>query len=311
MQLFPLRLVPDDTRIPFMRYARVCFAASLAVVAASLILLFTVGLNTGIDFKGGTLIEVQSTAPVADLADIRARLSALDLGETEVQGFGTPNDVLIRLEAQPGGDEAQQAALARVQQALGSEDYSYRRIEVVGPKVSSELARTGTVAVIVTMVGVLFYIWFRFEWQFAIGAILNVTHDVALTMGFFVVTQIEFNLSSIAAVLTIVGYSLNDTVVIYDRIREMLRKYKQMPIEQLLDRSLNEMLSRTVTTSMTTILALLALFLFGGEVIRSFTAAMLFGVVEGIYSTIFIAVPVLIFFRLRPSAAPQPAAAKA
>ena len=303
--------IPDETSIRFMRMARIGFPISLVAMVLSMVLFFAVGLNYGIDFLGGTLIEVQSRAPAADLADIRSRLNALDLGEVEVQSFGAPSDVLIRIQAQPGGDEAQQAVLAEVQQALGSEDYTYRRVEVVGPKVSGELAWTGTVAVLVTLIGVLFYIWFRFEWQFGLGAIASLIHDVVLTIGFFAVTQLEFNLSSIAAVLTIVGYSLNDTVVIYDRVREVLRKYKQMPIDTLLDLSINQTLSRTLLTSVTTLLALLALFFFGGPVLRSFTAAMIWGIFIGTYSSVFIAAPVLIYFRLRSDSAAKPAAAEA
>ncbi|WP_026380247.1 protein translocase subunit SecF [Afifella pfennigii] len=304
----PIRLIPDDTNIAFMKYARWALPASLVAMVASILLFFAVGLNLGIDFKGGTLIEVQSKADVADLAEIRSRLAPLGLGDVEVQGFGTPNDVLIRIVAQPGGDEAQQEAVRKVQDVIGLDEYTYRRVEVVGPRVSSELAQTGTIAVLVTLVGVLFYIWFRFEWQFAVGAIASLLHDVILTIGFFAVTQLEFNLSSIAAILTIVGYSLNDTVVVFDRVRENLRKYKQMVIGNLIDMSINQMLSRTLLTSVTTLIALFALFFFGGAVIRSFTAAMIWGVFIGTYSSIFIAAPVLIRLNLRPDSVAKPAA---
>ena len=298
----PLRLIPDETKIPFMRYAPVAFPASLLAMVASLALFFVIGLNLGIDFKGGTLIEVKSAAAEANIGGIRARLGALGLGDVEVQGFGAPDEVLIRIEAQPGGEAGQQAAVRAVQETLGFTEYEYRRVEVVGPKVSGELAWTGTVAVLVTLFGVLIYIWFRFEWQFAVGAVAALIHDVVLTIGFFAIVQLEFNLSSIAAILTIVGYSLNDTVVVYDRVRETLRKFKRMTIADLIDLAVNQTLSRTILTSLTTLIALGSLFFFGGAVIRSFTAAMIWGVFIGTYSSIFIAAPMLIYFKLRPAA---------
>lgn len=304
----PLRLVPDDTHIPFMRYAWPAVLLSIIAMVLSAVLFFTVGLNLGIDFKGGTLIEVQTEGEVADIGEIRSRLSGLGLGDVEVQGFGAPNDVLIRIAAQPGGEEAQQEAVRAAQEALGDE-YTYRRIEVVGPRVSGELATTGTISVVVALIGVLFYVWFRFEWQFALGAILALLHDVLLTMGFFAVLQLEFNLASIAAILTIVGYSLNDTVVIYDRVRELLRRFKQMSLSGVIDLALNQTLSRTVLTSVTTLIALGALFFFGGAVIRSFVAAMIWGVFVGTYSTIFIASPILIYLKLRPESVARPAEA--
>ncbi len=295
----PFRLVPDDTRIPFMRMARIGFPVSIGLMIISVALAFVIGLNLGIDFKGGTLIEVRSKTEVADLGAIRSTLDALDLGDVEVQGFGSPNDVLIRIATQPGGDAAQQVAVQRAQAALGSDDFTYRRVEVVGPRVSGELAWTGTISVIVTMIGVLLYIWFRFEWQFGIGAIATLIHDVALTIGFFAITKLDFNLSSIAAILTIVGYSLNDTVVVFDRIREVLRRYKQKPVIDIIDMAINQTLARTLMTSVTTLIALFALFFFGGAVIRSFTAAMIFGVFVGTYSSIFIGGPILIYLRIR------------
>ncbi|WP_128294143.1 protein translocase subunit SecF [Afifella aestuarii] len=306
----PFRIVPDETTIPFMRFARWGFPASVVAMVVSLVLFFVVGLNLGIDFKGGTLIEVQSQSGAVDIGAVRQTLQPLELGDFEVQGFGSGNEAIIRIATQPGGDEAQQAAVQKVQNALGFDAYNYRRVEVVGPRVSGELAETGTIAVLVTLVGVLLYIWFRFEWQFAIGAIASLLHDVVLTIGFFTITQIEFNLSSIAAILTIVGYSLNDTVVIFDRVREMLRKFKQTPIRGIIDLSVNQTLSRTLLTSLTTLIALAALFFFGGAVIRSFTAAMIWGVFIGTYSTVFIAAPMLIFFNLRPEKVAPPETAK-
>ncbi|MDN2564806.1 protein translocase subunit SecDF [Aquibium sp. A9E412] len=296
----PLRLVPQDTAIRFMWLRRFAFTLSAAASIATLALFVTVDMNYGIDFKGGSLIEVKAVEGDADLADIRGRLSGLNLGDVQVQEFGDPSEVLIRVQAQGGGENAEQSVIAKVRGELEA-DYEFRRVEVVGPTVSGELARAGTIAVLVSLFAILVYIWLRFEWQFAIGAILATMHDVIMTIGFFVITGIEFNLSSIAAILTIVGYSLNDTVVVYDRVRENLRRYKKMPLPQLLDMSMNQMLSRTMMTSVTTLLALLALFVFGGEVIRSFTAAMIFGVVIGTYSSVFIAAPLLILFRMRAS----------
>jgi preprotein translocase subunit SecF len=298
-----LRLVPDDTKFPFMKWAKIRTPISLALIALSFFLLFTVGLNVGIDFKGGTVIEVQSAQPVADLADIRQKVGALELGDIQIQGIGEPNQVLIRIAAQPGGEEAQQEVVRKVQGALGTSEYEYRRVEVVGPRVSGELATTGTIAVIVTMIGIMAYIWFRFEWQFSIGAIATLVHDAILTVGFFALTQIDFNLSSIAAILTIIGYSLNDTVVIFDRIREILRKYKQMPVSDIIDLATNQTLARTIMTSLTTLLALGALYFFGGSVVRSFTAAMIWGIFVATASSIFIGGPILIYLNIRPSSA--------
>jgi SecD/SecF fusion protein len=290
----------QGTSIRFMKMRRFAFMFSAAASVAAIVGFAVFSMNFGIDFRGGSLIEVQSRAAVADTADIRTRLSSLNLGEVQVQEFGSPRDVLIRVQAQ-GGETAEQAAISQVRSQLEA-DYDFRRVEVVGPTVSGELAQAGTIAVIAALLAILVYIWFRFEWQFAVGAIIATIHDVVLTMGMFVYTGVEFNLSSIAAVLTIVGYSLNDTVVVYDRIRENLRRYKKMPMTELLNISINEMLPRTILTSVTTLLALTALFVFGGEVIQSFTFAMIFGVVVGTFSSIYIAAPILIIFKLRREA---------
>ena len=297
----PVTFVPEGTRIAFMWLRRITFSGSAALVIASMVLFATVNMNLGIDFKGGSLIEVQSKSEQADIGDIRARLNNLNLGDVQVQGFGTERDVLIRIEAQGGGENAEQTVITNVRSELEA-DYDFRRVEVVGPTVSGELARAGTIAVVSALLAILVYIWLRFEWQFAVGAIIATTHDVLLTIGMFVVTGLEFNLSSIAAILTIVGYSLNDTVVVYDRVRENLRRYKKMQLPELLDLSMNQTLPRTIQTSLTTLLALMALFFFGGEVLQSFVAAMIFGVVVGTYSSIFIAAPLLILFKLRPGA---------
>jgi preprotein translocase subunit SecF len=256
------------------------------------------------------VIEIRSNEAVADLGEIREKVSALELGDVEVQGIGVPSDALIRIGMQPGGDAAQQEVVTRVRETLGTTEYEYRRVEVVGPRVSGELAWTGTIATLFTTIGIMIYIWVRFEWQFAIGAMATLIHDAILTVGFFAATQIDFNLSSIAAILTIIGYSLNDTVVIFDRIRELLRRYKQMPLGDVIDLATNQTLARTIMTSVTTLLALSALYFFGGEVIRSFTAAMLWGVFVATASSIFIGGPVLIYFNLRPRAESTPAATK-
>jgi preprotein translocase subunit SecF len=300
------RLIPDNTQIHFMRYEYLGYAISGLLILLTFILVPLKGLNFGIDFQGGLLIEVRTPGPTADLASMRSTLNGLGLGEVALQTFGEPSDVLIRIQRQEGGEQAQQAAVNKVKQALGDK-VSYRRVEFVGPKVSSELFWSGAQAVGWSFLAILAYIWFRFEWQYGIGAILAVIHDSITTVGIFCIFNLEFNLASIAAILTIVGYSLNDTVVIFDRVRENLRRYKTMPIAELLDRSINETLARTVMTSLTTLLALLALVIFGGEVIRGFTIAMIWGVVVGTYSTIYIATPVLVHFNLRRTV--EPAAA--
>ncbi len=299
-----VRLVPDETRIGFMWLRRVTFGASAIAAIASLTLFATVNMNYGIDFKGGSLIEIRAKSGPADVGAIRTSLSGLNLGDVQVQEFGAPEDVLIRVETQDQGENAEQSVVAKVRGEIGN-DYDFRRVEVVGPTVSGELARAGTIGVLASLFAVLVYIWLRFEWQFALGAIMATAHDVIMTIGFFVITGLEFNLSSIAAILTIVGYSLNDTVVVYDRVRENLRRYKKMSMGELLDLSMNQTLSRTTLTSLTTLLALLALFIFGGEVIRSFVAAMIFGVVIGTYSSIFVAAPLLMLFRMRPGGLPE------
>jgi len=293
-----LRLVPDDTRYPFMRWRRISFPFSALLSIIAVVLFFTVGLNFGIDFRGGTLIEVQAKGGPADLAGMRTVLGGLGLGDVQLQEFGGPTDVLIRVEQQPGGETAQQAVVDKVRAALG-DGYDYRRVEVVGPRVSGELVQSGIIGIALALLGIWLYLWFRFEWQFAIGAMIATMHDITLTIGFYSITQLDFDLSSIAAILTIAGYSLNDTVVVYDRIRELLRRYKKMLIDELLDISVNSTLPRTVITSVTTFLAMLALTVFGGEVIQSFTRAMLFGIVVGVYSTTFIAAPILIYLGVR------------
>jgi len=289
-----LRIVPDDTKFDFTRFRRISFPISAVLTIIAILLYFYHGLNFGIDFKGGMLIEVQSKVGDADRAKMRSTLGGLGLGEVQLQQFGAPNDVLIRIGEQPGGDEAQQAAVNKVRGALGNE-VEYRRVEVVGPRVSGELLSYGVIGLMLAILCILVYLWFRFEWQFALGAMIANVHDIVLTIGYMSLTQIDFDLSSIAALLTILGYSLNDTVVIYDRIREMLRRYKRMPMPDLLNVSVNSTLSRSIITHATVTLALLALLFFGGHAIHSFVATMIFGVVlVGTYTSVFIAAPILI-----------------
>jgi SecD/SecF fusion protein len=290
-----LRLIPEDTRFDFLRFRRFSFPVSAALSILAMTLYFTHGLNFGIDFKGGTLMEVQSKAETADIAKMRTAIGDLGLGEVQLQQFGGPKDVLIRIALQPGGEQAQQAAVEKVKAALG-DSVDYRRQDVVGGRVSAELLHWGIIGIFAAIGAILIYLWFRFEWQFALGAMIANVHDIVLTLGFMSLTQIDFDLTSIAALLTILGYSLNDTVVIYDRIREMLRRYKKMPMTDLLNVSINATLSRSIITHLTVALSLLALLLFGGQAIHSFAATMLFGVVlVGTYTSVFIASPILIY----------------
>src|SRR5712672_1517363 len=282
-----------------MRFRRISFPASAVLSIVAILLFFFHGLNFGIDFVGGTLIEIQSKSGPADLAKMRSTLGGLGLGDVQLQEFGTPNDVLIRVAQQPGGEAAQQAAITKVREALGS-DVDYRRIEVVGPRVSTELLAKSTVGLGLAILAILVYLWFRFEWQFALGAMIANVHDLVLTIGFMSITQVDFDLTSIAALLTILGYSLNDTVVIYDRIREMLRRYKKLSMADLLNISINATLSRSIITHVTVAAALLSLLLFGGHAIHSFVSTMIFGVVlVGTYTSVFIAAPILIYLGVR------------
>jgi preprotein translocase subunit SecF len=290
-----LRLVPDDTKFDFMRFRRISFPSSAVLSIVAILLFFFHGLNFGIDFIGGTLIEARTKSGPADLAKMRSTLDGLGLGDIQLQQFGSPDTVLIRVAEQPGGDEAQQAAKVKVRTALG-DDVEIRREEVVGPRVSTELLAQSTIGLMVAIIAILIYLWFRFEWQFALGAMIANVHDLVLTIGYMSLMQIDFDLSSIAALLTILGYSLNDTVVIYDRIREMLRRYKRMSMPDLLNISVNSTLSRSIITHVTVTLALLALLLFGGHAIHSFVSTMIFGVVlVGTYTSVFIAAPILIY----------------
>ncbi|MGH7088260.1 MAG: protein translocase subunit SecF, partial [Stellaceae bacterium] len=253
-------------------------------------------LNYGIDFSGGTIIEARTQGP-ADLAKMRSDLDSLGLGDVMLQGFGAPNEVLIRLQRQPGGDKAQEAAVAKVHQKLGT-SVEYRRTEVVGPTVGSELIQAGVIATLLALVAISIYVWFRFEWQFGVGALLSTLHDTITTVGLFALLHIEFDLTTLAAILTIAGYSVNDTVVIYDRVRETMRRHRSMDFRTIINKSLNETLSRTILTVTTVALAVLSLLIFGGEVLRGFSIAMLWGVMIGTYSSLFIAAPLL--YHIRP-----------
>jgi len=289
-----LELVRNGTKIRFMSGRKIALACSAIAVVASIGLFSFNGLNYGIDFKGGTMVEGRTTGD-ADLGAIRGVLEELDLGDVQVQGFGSASDVLIRVEDVKGGEEARKTLVSRIEGAVTEAipSFEVRRVESVGPKVSGELVTAGIMAILLAIGSVLVYIWLRFEWQFSVGAVGALAHDVILTIGVFSLIGLEFNLSIIAAILTIVGYSLNDTVVVFDRVRENLRRYKKMVLEDLLNLSLNETLSRTLMTSITTLLALLALYFLGGAVLQGFTFAMIWGVLVGTYSSVYIASPIL------------------
>lgn len=325
-----LNWIPRDTKINFIGLRFVTFALSAMLILASLGLLFSKGLNFGIDFTGGTLIEVRVPVEQANLGELRTGLNQLQLGAISIQEFGAPNDLLIRLPEQSGGPEAQKEAIEKVRTMLGerysklqkedikeereeteiggidvvSSEVDYRRVEFVGPQVGEELKKKGLYAVLFSILGMLVYIWFRFEWQFSVAAIIALLHDSIATIGLFALTQMEFNLSTVAAILMIAGYSINDTVVVFDRIRENLRKFKKMPVFELLNKSINQTLARTLMTSITTMLALVALWAFGGEVIRGFVNALIFGILIGTYSSIFVASPILTFMNIRHTNAP-------
>ena len=293
-----LKLVPSDTSFDFLRLQKITMILSAFLVLASVGMFATIGLNLGIDFKGGILLEARNTTGSADISKIRNDIGSLKLGDVSLQGFGTETDILIRIQRQEGDEKAQIAAIKAVTDMLGN-DYDIRRTEFVGPTVGAELAEKGVLAVMCALMAILVYIWFRFEWQFSIAAILALAHDVLTTIGLFSLTSFEFNLATVAAILTIAGYSINDTVVVFDRVRENLRRYKSHEQKDILNRSLNETLSRTVMTSVTTLLALTAIVVFGGAVLRDFALAMIWGVIIGTYSSVFIAVGMLSRFDLK------------
>ena len=291
----------SKSSIDFLKGKYIAFITSIILILLSIGLFFLNGLNFGIDFKGGTLIEIETQNKIK-ISEVRSSLNSLSLGDVQVQEFGSDKNLLIRIEQQQGGDQIQQNVLEIVKQKLTSdisETINFRRTEVVGPKVSGELIQSGTIAILVAVFAMLIYIWLRFEWQFSLGAVIALLHDVILTIGVFCLTQLEFNLPIIAAILTIVGYSMNDTVVVYDRVRENLRKFRSKEITSLLNLSINETLSRTIVTSVTTLLALVSLYIFGGEVIKGFTFAMIWGVLVGTYSSIFVAAPLLTYLDVK------------
>ena len=297
--MFRLKLVPDNSAFDFLRQMGLTAAFSAMLVLVSIGLFVGKGLNLGIDFRGGILIEAQSQNAV-EVAKIRSDLSRLSLGDISIQSFGSKRDILIRVQRQEGDETAQIAAIQRITETLG-ENFDIRRTEFVGPTIGAELAEKGMLAVGCALLAIMIYIWFRFEWQFSIAAVIALGHDVISTVGLFALASFEFNLATVAAILTIAGYSINDTVVVFDRVRENLRKYKSWDQAKILNKSLNETLSRTVMTSVTTSLALLAIIIFGGAVLRDFALAMLWGVTIGTYSSIFVAVGVISRFDLKRS----------
>ena len=293
-----IRWIKKDLKINFLRVKNIATIVSILAIISSLFFLVYKNLNFGIDFKGGTLIEIKKDENLS-IAEIRNQLSELNIGDIQIQTFGSDDIILIRIENSTNLDaNADMNSIELIRSSLGN-DVIIQRTEIVGPKVSSELIKKGIIAIIIAVFLMLFYIWIRFEWQFSIGAVTALIHDVMITMGIFSFLQIEFNLSIIAALLTIIGYSMNDTVVVYDRIRENLRKYKQMNIFDLINQSLNETMSRTLLTSVTTLLALFSLYFLGGEVLKGFTLAMIIGVFIGTYSSVFIASQIILYLNVK------------
>ena len=270
---------------------------SLSLVIISILLLFFKGLNFGVDFKGGTLIELRANDNSINVGSLRQSFNKMNLGDFNVKKFGNENDFLIKIEKKDTTANAIEIIKKDLAASIGS-SFNFRRVENVGPKVSSELLKSGIIAIALSLAAMLFYIWIRFEWQFSLGAILALFHDVIITLGLFSLFSLEINLSIVAAVLTIVGYSMNDTVVIYDRVRENLRKFSDIKIFELTNISINETLSRTIITSVTTLLALVSIYLFGGEILKGFSLAMIMGVIFGTYSSIYIANPILVKLRV-------------
>jgi len=288
-----LRIIKSATNINFMRIKKLTLFISTILFLLSLSLIFIKGLNLGIDFTGGSLIEVRFKENI-DLNNLRTKMNKLNLGEIQLQTIGNENDIIFKVQ---DNKNKQIQTVQIIKESLSDQSVEYRRTEFVGPKVGSELINAGIIAVIFSLIGILIYIWIRFQWNFALGAIIALIHDVILTLGFFSVLQLEFNLATVAAVLTIAGYSINDTVVIYDRVRDSMRKYKQITFDEVINISLNSTLSRTLMTSLTTLLALIALLTFGGIVISSFIIALIWGVLIGTYSSIYVASPILTYLR--------------
>jgi preprotein translocase SecF subunit len=285
----PFRLLKSVPKLDYFRFHKLCFALSIFLCAASVVSLATKGLNFGVDFAGGILIEARKSSPV-DIADVRSKLNALNLGDVVLQEFGGPNDILIRVERQQDGEVAEMAAVQKIRTTLGDE-YRYERVEVVGPKVGAQLIENGILAVVLSLVGIMVYMAFRFGWRAGLSGVIAILHDCLTTVGLFSILGMQFDLNTVAAVVTIAGFSINDTVVIDDRIRENLRKYKQMDFRELINRSVNQTMARTVMTNGLVFLAVVALLAFGGPVLFGFSAALLWGVVAGTYSTIYVAAP--------------------
>jgi len=283
--------------IKFNKFYKLFNLISIVLVTGSVLLLLFKGLNFGVDFKGGTLIELRTNDKQIDITLLRKSFKTMDLGDVNVKKFGNENDFLIKFEKKESRKDFIDIIKNDLTAKIG-DSFDFRRVENVGPKVSSELLRSGIIAIATSLAAMLFYIWIRFEWQFSLGAILALFHDVLLTLGFFSLFNLEINLSIVAAVLTIVGYSMNDTVVIYDRVRENLRKFSDIKIFELTNISINETLSRTIITSVTTLLALTSIYFFGGEILKGFSLAMILGVIFGTYSSIYIANPVLVKLRV-------------
>lgn len=294
-----LKIVPDNTNIDFLRVRSIAFIISMLLIAGSIGLLATKGLNFGVDFAGGQMIRVTFPQP-PQLDDLRETVGGLGHGDAAVQEFGSPNEIAIRMQLPEGGEAEANRAATDVRNAL-AQAYPGSRVdavETVSGKVSEELVRSGALALLLAMIAVSIYIWWRFEWQFGVGALFSLFHDVTITLGFLALTQLEFDLNVVAALLTLIGYSLNDTIVIYDRIRENLRKYRKMEISALVNLSVNETLSRTIATNLSMLLALGSLFFMGPDVIYSFSATLFFSVIIGTYSTTYIAAPWLIWLKV-------------
>ena len=293
-----LRLIPNNTNFDFLRIKVIAFLFSLIILSGTFISLMVNNLNYGIDFKGGILLELRSKNPnSSNINELRERISTLNAGEVSIQNFGKDTDFLVRIQKQEG-DQKEQIAMIEKVKSLTDKDYTVRRSEFVGPVVGDELKTAGIYAVLVALISIMIYIWFRFEWQFSIAAILALIHDVLTTVGLFSILQLEFNLATIAAILTTAGYSINDTVVIFDRVRENLRRYKSKTHYFIYNKSINETLSRTLITSVTTLLALFIIFFFGGAVLSDFALAMIWGVIIGTFSSIFVAVSLLTYFNI-------------
>lgn len=303
-----LKFVPDDTKIDFIGQRYLAFAFTALMVIGSIFLIATKGLNYGIDFTGGTLIEI-STKETPDIAALREDLNNLQLGEISLQEFGNANTLLIRLPGQGDDPAVQKAAIDKVKGVIEADykDVDYRRVEFVGPQVGEELKQKGALAVILSLGGIMAYVWFRFEWQFGLAAVAALVHDVIAVLGFMALTGKTFDLSTLAAVLMVAGFSINDTVVIFDRIREVMRKFRKKTLPEICNIAINETLSRTVMTGLLTILALIALWIFGGEVIQSFVDALLFGFLIGTFSSVYVASAILIYTGLRVAPEEKPA----